>query len=54
MGFGASNWTWVARFRSIYSRNQTSELHEGLLPKVQKQNTAAEVRGYKAVLRVAA
>jgi hypothetical protein len=56
MGFGASNWTWIAYFRSIYSRNQMSELHEGPRPrpKVQKKNTAAEVREYTAGLRVVA
>jgi hypothetical protein len=53
MGFGASNWAWIAYFRSIYSRNQTSELHEGLRPKVQMKNTAAEVlRRYRAGPRV--
>lgn len=56
IGFGASNWTWIAYFRSIYNRNQTSELHERprLLPKVQMKNTAAGVRKYRAGLRVVA
>ena len=53
MGFGASNWTLIGHFHSIYSRNHSSELHEGLRPKVQKKNTAAEVREYRAGLRVA-
>ena len=54
MGFGASNWTLIGHFRSIYSRNHSSELHEGLHPKVvQKKNTAAEVREHRAGLRVA-
>ena len=54
--FEASSWTWIAYFRSIYSRNQTSELHEGPRPRpeVQMKNTAAEVREYRVGRRVVA
>ena len=48
---GTSNWTRIEYFRSVYSRNQESELHEGLRPEVKTKNTA-EARGYGAGLWV--
>jgi len=43
-----SNWTQAAEHsHSIYSRNQTFELREGLHSETQVKNIAAEVRGYK-------
>ena len=48
MGLEASNGTWTAYFRSIYSQNQTFELHEGLRPEEWMKNIVAEVQGYRA------
>jgi|HubBroStandDraft_3_1064219.scaffolds.fasta_scaffold1348407_1 hypothetical protein len=47
MGLEASIGTWAVYFRSIYSQNQTKELHEGLRPGERTKNIAAEVR-YRA------
>jgi hypothetical protein len=45
---GASNWTQAVHSHSIYSQDQTTELHEGLHPETRMKSIVAGVRGYKA------